>query len=243
MSNPEEIRRDIERTRAELSENVNALGDSTNPGNIARGQVDKVKEGAAGLKERVFGAPDDPYDDGMSGDARSAVEDARGAAAGAVSDARDAVSDAPQKLKSGTRGNPLAAGLIALGVGALIGGLIPSTRREHEVANQLKDAAQPLADEVKQMAMEAKDNLQPLAQDAAESVKDVAQDAGEQVKQDAVQAKDEVADKAQSSTDKVKSDAGQAADKTKQDAQKMSGKSDAPRPTPGAPRPGGQHNS
>ncbi len=220
MSNPEEIRRDIERTRAELSENVNALGDSTSPSNIARGQVDKVKESAAGLKERVFGAPEDPYNDGMTGDARSAVEDVRGSAAGAVSDARDAVADAPQKLKSGTRGNPLAAGLIALGVGALVGGLIPSTRREHELASQLKDAAQPLADEVKQMAMEAKDNLQPVAQEAVDSVKDVAQDAGDQVQQEAAHAKDKVTDQAQSSAENVSGDAQDAVDDSKQDAQK-----------------------
>lgn len=218
MSSPEEIRRDIERTRAELSDNVNALGDSTSPSNIARGQVDKVKDSAAGLRERVFGAPEDPYDDGMAGDARSAVEDARGTAAGAVSDARDAVADAPQKVKASAKGNPLAAGLIALGVGALIGGLIPSTQREREAAHQLKDAAAPLIEEAKQMAGEVRDNLQPLAQDAAASVKDAAQDAGDQVKQDALEAKDKVTDKAQTSVENVRGDAQDAVDETKQDA-------------------------
>ncbi len=220
MSNPEEIRRDIERTRAELSDNVNALGDSTSPSNIARGQVDKVKEGVSTLKERVFGAAEDPYDDGMTGEARAVVGDAREAAADAVSDARDAVSDAPQRLKASTRGNPLAAGLIALGIGALIGGLIPSTQREREAAHQLKDAAAPLIDEAKQMATEVKDNLQPLAQEAAESVRDVAQDAGDQVKQDALQAKDQVTDQAQASVGNVRGDAQDAVDETKQDAQR-----------------------
>ncbi len=220
MSNPEEIRRDIERTRAELSDNVNALGDSTSPSNIARGQVDKVRESAASLKERVFGAPEDPYDDGVVGNARSAVDDVAGNAAGVVAEARDAVSDAPRKVRSGTRGNPVAAGLIALGIGALVGGLIPTSRREHEAVQQLKDASEPLMDEVKQMAMEAKDKLQPLAQEAAESVKGIAQDAGEQVKQDATQAKDRVADQARSSAETVRGDAQDAVEETKQDAQK-----------------------
>lgn len=240
MSNPEEIRRDIERTRAELSDNVNALGDSASPSNIARGQVDKVKEGAASLKERVFGAPEDPYDDGMAGDARSAVDDARGAAAGVVSDARDAVADAPHKLKSTTRGNPLAAGLVALGVGALIGGLLPSTDREREAAQQLKEAAGPLIDEAKQMAGDVKDNLQPVAEDAAASVKDAAQQAGDQVKQDAVDAKDKVADKAQSSVENVKGDAQDAVDDTKQDAQQTAqsqGSGEGHRGTRGTPGP------
>ena len=219
MSTPEEIRQEIERTRAELSENVNALGDSASPSNIARGQVDKVKEGAAGLKERVFGSPDDRYDDGLMGDARSRLSDSGDNAAGMVSDARQAVSDAPQQLKSGTRGNPIAAGLIAMGIGALIGGLIPASQKETEAAAQLKEAAEPLVDQAKQMANEAKDNLQPVVQDAVGSMKSVAKDAGDNVKQDAVQAKDEVTDEAKTSADNVKGDAQHAADRTKQDAQ------------------------
>lgn len=219
MSNPEEIRRDIERTRADLSENVNALGDSTSPSNIARGQVDKVKESAASLKEKVFGSPEDPYDDGMVGDARSRLDESRDNASGMASDARDAVSDAPQQVKSRTRGNPIAAGLIAMGVGALIGGLIPASQKESEVAQQLKEASEPLVDQAKQVANEAKDNMQPVVQDAVGSVKDKAQDAGENVKQDAQQAKDHVTTEAKSSADTVKGDAQHAAEKSKQDAQ------------------------
>ena len=71
-NSPEEIRRDIERTRAELSDNVNALGDGANPANVARRQVDKVKDGAASLKHRVFGDPHDPWDDGAVRDAQHA---------------------------------------------------------------------------------------------------------------------------------------------------------------------------
>ena len=42
-SDPDEIRADIERTRAELSHNVDSLADTANPKNIADRQVDKVK--------------------------------------------------------------------------------------------------------------------------------------------------------------------------------------------------------
>ena len=234
MSSPEEIRRDIERTRAELSDNVSALGDSTSPSNIARGQVDKVKDSATSLKEKVFGSPEDPYDDGMVGDARSRLGDSTDNAAGLVSGARDAVSDAPQQVKSGTRGNPMAAGLIAMGIGALIGGLIPASRKESEAAHQLKEAAQPLVDQAKQVFNEAKDNLQPVVQEAVGAVQDVAQDAGEKVKRDASEAKDQVTDKAKASADNVKGDAQMAAEKSKQDAQhtangpKSGGSQDAP---------------
>lgn len=219
MSNPDEIRRDIERTRAELSDNVNALGDSAKPGNIVRSQVDEVKQSARSLKERVFGSPYDPYDHGTVGHAQDraagVLHDAQDRAAGLVHDAGEAVSEAPQRVESGTRGNPLAAGLIAAGVGALIGGLIPASRFEKEKAVELKDKAEPLVEEVKQLANEAKDNLQPLATDAVDSVKGTAQTAADAVKADANVAKDEVVDQAKSSAENVKSDAQGAVDDTK----------------------------
>ncbi len=199
-NNPEEIRRDIERTRAELSENVNALGDSTKPSNVVREQMDNVKESVHGLKERIFGSDTDPYDQG-------AVGAVGGRAGDALSDAKGAVAGAPHQVKSSTRGNPLAAGLIAAGVGALIGGLIPSSQMEKERATQLKEATEPALEQVKEMAMEAKDNLQPLAEEAAQSVKDAAQEAGENVKAEAQVAKDDVTEQAKSSASTVKDDA------------------------------------
>ncbi|HSO69636.1 MAG TPA: DUF3618 domain-containing protein [Arachnia sp.] len=184
-NNPEEIRRDIERTRAELSENVNALGDSAKPSNVVREQVDNVKDSVLGIKERIFGSDTNPYDDGAVG----AVADAAGEAVG---DARDAVVGAPRQVKTATRGNPIAAGLIAAGLGALIGGLIPASKMEKEGATQLKDAAEPALEQLEEMAIEAKDHLQPRAQEAVENVKGVAQEAGDNIMADAQVAKDEV---------------------------------------------------
>lgn len=232
MSNPEEIRRDIERTRAELSENVNALGDRSNPKNIARSQVDKVKDGAAGLKERVFGSPYDPQDGGAVGhvgdrvsgvahDARDAVTgaayDARDAVAGAAHDARDLVADAPDQIRTRTRGNPLAAGLVAAGIGALIGGLLPASRQERDAAHQLKEAAEPLTDGIKEMAGEVKEHLQPEVEQAVGGLKETAQEAVEHVQEDAVRAKDDVTAQAKDSADHVRGDAQSAADDTRSD--------------------------
>lgn len=210
--NPDEIRRDIERTRAELSDNVNALGNQSNPRNVARSQVDKVKDGARDLKERVFGSDDNPYDDGAAGRVGDRAHEY-------ADDARLAAQQAPYKLKQRTRGNPLAVGLIAAGVGALIGGLIPASRAEQQAAEKVKDAAQPAIDEAKKIANEAKDHLQPKAEQAADNVKAVAQDATDNVKQDAQQAKDEVTTDAQRAQANVKQDAQTAADQTKSDAQ------------------------
>ena len=74
-NDPDEIRADIERTRAELSDNVDALTETANPKNIARRQASRVKEAAVGVKEHIMGSPDDPYDSGRVGDAKYAVQD------------------------------------------------------------------------------------------------------------------------------------------------------------------------
>ena len=63
-NDPDEIRADIERTRAELSDNVDALADTANPKNIAKRQASRVKEAAVGVKEHIMGSSDDPYDSG-----------------------------------------------------------------------------------------------------------------------------------------------------------------------------------
>jgi len=60
-NDPDEIRADIERTRAALSDDVDDLAESVRPKNVAQRQVDKVKEAASNVKERVMGSDDDDY--------------------------------------------------------------------------------------------------------------------------------------------------------------------------------------
>lgn len=196
---PDEIRADIERTREDLSYNVNALAENANPATVARRQVDKVKDGARDLKTKVFGDPDDPWDDG-------AVDGVSTRASGVVDDAADAVRRAPSRVRRSAQGNPLAAGLVAFGVGALLGGLLPASAKEAELAASAKDKAQPVLDEAKALASEAAENLQPVAEQAVAGVEDAATSASETVKEKARFAKDSVADQARTSADDVRRD-------------------------------------
>jgi gas vesicle protein len=189
-NDPDEIRADIERTRAELSYNVDTLTDTANPKNIANRQVDKVKDAARSVKDRVMGSSDDPHDSGAVGDARTAVSD-RAAAVG------DAVSDAPRQLQRKTRGNPLAAGLIAFGAGLLISSLIPSSQKEQRAVSELQQNLEPLKQKAVETGREMAGNLQEPAQQAVESVKASATDAVQSVKDDASVAKDRVQDRAE----------------------------------------------
>ncbi|CAA9324880.1 MAG: hypothetical protein AVDCRST_MAG48-2855, partial [uncultured Friedmanniella sp.] len=169
---PEEIRAEIERTRANLSNDVDALAEEANPKNMARRQVDKVKDNVkdkgVGIKDRIMGTADDVRDSvsdtvhgvtgavsdkvhgatdaahGAGGSAAGSAQDAAASARGALSSAGDTVSDAPALARRKAQGNPLAAGLVAFGAGLLISSLIPASTKERELADTVKDKAQPL---------------------------------------------------------------------------------------------------
>jgi Protein of unknown function (DUF3618) len=203
-NDPDEIRADIERTRAALSDDVDDLAESVKPKNVAGRQVGKVKEAAGNLKERVMGSDDDDY----SGSAVGTVTDKAYAAKDTVgeraSEARDAVRDAPRRLKRTAQGNPLAAGVVAFGLGMLVSSLIPSTEKEREAVSQLQDNLEPVKAKAAEVAQDIGESLKPAAQEAAESVKMTAQEGVESVKQEGQSAAAEVKDQAQASKETVR---------------------------------------
>ena len=238
-SDPEQIRREIERTQASLSQDVDALTEKVTPGKIVERRVDRARDTATRLKDKVMGS--NPTNSGhhigggvsatasqaadrVSGTASSAASSVQGAAstaassvqgvastaAGAVQDAASsaagAVQDAPQAIRRQTRGNPLAAGLIAFGAGWLVSSLLPASRREQELADQTKQVAQEKVQPVlQQVAGEVKENLAGPAQDAVESVKSTAQDAKDTVAEEGRAAKDNVAGRTQDAAGNVRS--------------------------------------
>ena len=121
MSNPDEIRAQIEATRAGLSQDVNELGDKVSPAKIADRQKAKLRGSVTSVKEHIMGAADDAKSStsGAIGSVKDhimgAAGDAKSSTGSAVSSAGDAVSATPGKVVSQTKGNPMAAGLIAFG--------------------------------------------------------------------------------------------------------------------------------
>ena len=191
-NDPDEIRAEIERTRSDLSDNVNALADSVNPAHVAGRQVDKVKGAVFGVKDKVMGG-------GVMGGGDSGGADGSGAAA-KLSSAQSAVTGAPAQLGAQARGNPMAAGLIAFGVGLLAGSLLPSSSAEQHAATKVKDAATPvLSDAAKQVS----DNLKEPAQQAVEAVKGTATDAASTVKDEGTSAAADVKSQAQDAKETV----------------------------------------
>ena len=185
MSNdPEAIRREIERTRIDLSENVNALGEKVNPGSIAKRQVSRVRGAATSVKDSVMGSAAD------------------GAAAAA--DVRDTVTGAPGTVARKAQGSPIAAGLIAFGAGLLVASLLPASQVEQQAAEKVKDTAQPIVDDLADSAKEAAENLKEPAHQAVQEVKAAATDAAATVQDEATAAAADVKTQAQDAKDTVR---------------------------------------
>lgn len=183
-TDPDQIREDIERTRAELSSDVDALTDKVSPTQVAQRQADKVRDAVSDVKDRVMGGAD-----------------AAGAKAAGVS---DAASELPHAAKEKTRGNPLAAGLIAFGAGWLISSLLPSTRQEQQLAQSAKEQAAPLVQEAKDAAQGLADQLREPAQEAAAAVKDRATEAGSTLRDEGRSAAADLRSDATEATDNVR---------------------------------------
>ena len=223
-SDPEEIRREIERTQANLSQDVDALTEKVTPSKIVERRVDRARDTASRLKDKVMGS--NPTNSGhhLGGGGistrqrprvgtrrrRVSVQDAASSAAASVQDAASsaagAVQEAPQAIRRQTRGNPLAAGLIAFGAGWLVSSLLPASRREQELADQAKQVAQEKVQPVvQQVASEVGDNLREPAQQAVASVKSTAQDAKDTVAEEGRVATQDVSDRAQDAAGTVRS--------------------------------------
>jgi gas vesicle protein len=192
MSNdPDAIRAQIALTRADLSADVNELGDKVSPTQMAKRQGDRIKGAASSVKDRILGSADS---------ATSATGEAMSAMGGAV-------ADAPGKVARQTQGSPVAAGLIAFGAGMLLASLFPASPAEAQAAAVVKEQAQPLVDRAASAAKEVAGNLQEPAQHALESVKSTAADAVDTVKAEATASAEDVKNQAHDAKDTVQAHA------------------------------------
>ncbi|MCA0144236.1 DUF3618 domain-containing protein [Blastococcus sp. LR1] len=216
-SDPDVIRRQIEDTRRELSYDVDALNEKVNPSRVMDRRVTAAKGRMTGLKDKVMGSAQDTKSSvhGSASNAAGSVQDTASNAADSVQHAAQsamgAVQSAPETITRQAQGNPLAAGVIAFGVGWLVSSLLPASQKEQELAQQaesaLRENKDALLQPAKQAAQEIGDQLKPAAQQAVEEVKSTAQGAAETVKQEGQSAAQDVQGQAQQSKESVQSQA------------------------------------
>jgi len=188
-SDPQEIREEIERTRAELSQDVDTLGDKVSPSHVARRKVDQAKSGMTRVKDRVMGSAHDTVGSaqgsahGMADRGREAASSVADSARHTASSVAETAGSAPRMVREQTQGNPLAAGLVAFGLGLVVASLAPSSRAEQRAVKAVEEKAAPFVEDAKATASEMAHDLQEPAREGAEAVRDAAKDAARAVGQ------------------------------------------------------------
>ena len=182
---PDAIREDIEQTRAEMSETVEAIGYKADVPSRAKDAVsDKV--------------------DNMKSKVSDTATRAKEAVVGTASRAGDATPSGGQVKQQARRTaglakeNPLGLAIGAAALGFLAGLAVPSTQVEDE---KLGPMADQVKDKLKETGQEAMDRGKQVAQEVASSAADTAKQATQEHGQ-------ELADSAKQHTQDVKSEAG-----------------------------------
>jgi gas vesicle protein len=178
---PDAIREEIEQTRAEMGETVDAIGYKADVPSRAK---DKVNETVDSLKDKV-------------GDTATRAKEAVAGSASQVGNATPDGGEVKQQAKRVVglaQENPLGLAIGAAALGFLAGLAMPSTRVEDErlgpMADQVKDKVKETGQETlergKQVAQEATQSAVQTAkehgQDLAQSAKQNAQEAGSQAR-------------------------------------------------------------
>ena len=197
---PEAIRQDIERTRAEMTETVEAIGYKADVPARTKEAIDERVEGVKGtvtdkvdsVKEKI-GLAKDKATDTVSGvmpsgggSSEGSSVPSPGAAVGtAKAKGQQAVGTTKVKGRqaltttrvkgrqavTAAKGNPIPLALGAVAVGALAGLLIPETQKEHETLGELSDN---LKGAVATTAQEAVQHGKQVAQTVASEVQSTA---------------------------------------------------------------------
>ncbi|GAA4375480.1 DUF3618 domain-containing protein [Paeniglutamicibacter cryotolerans] len=182
---PDEIRSDIERTRGHLGADVDALADKVSPASIAHRQSTRVRQSLRGVKDAVMGS----------------AQDAGSTTRSAAHDLGSSVQEAPDRLTARTKGNPVAAGLIAFGVGLLVSSLIPPSEKEKDLASSLVERAEPLTSEISDAAREIVEQLKEPVEHAVQSVRETAVGSVETIKSETIDAATDIKKQGQTARD------------------------------------------
>lgn len=199
VNETDQLAQDIEQTRANISRDVDALTDKVSPSRIVERRVEatksKTRSGFNRLRESVMGSAQS-----ASSSVSSGASSVSSGVSSATSTVADTASSTAESAKRQAQGNPLAAGLLAFGVGWLVSSLIPASEKETQAAQKLEETA--------------KEHGQPVAQKAAEIGKDVGQtmkekatESVQQVKTSAQESAQTVAEEGRSSAESVKEQA------------------------------------
>jgi len=146
----------------------------------AMGTSEHIRSAAGGAASSAAGTVRD-----KAGTVRDRLSEVGSTAGEKVQDTAGMVRHAPRAVVTQARGNPLAAGIIAFGVGMLAATLLPVTDAERRAGQELRDRGEPLTDRVKDVANDLRTDQSSTVQEAVGEVTDTARDAARTTRQQA----------------------------------------------------------
>jgi hypothetical protein len=159
---PDDIREEIEQTRARMSDTVEAIGYKADV-------KSRVKESVADRKDALVGSL-------SSGkDAVVGRADALVSRVGGIVPAGEDVKDGATRVGVGKE-NPLGLAIAGAAVGFIVGTLLPKTTIEDEKLGQASDE---LTDKAKEAGQEALERGKSVAQDVVQAAANTAQQRGQ----------------------------------------------------------------
>ena len=161
-----ELKQEIAQTRQNLGETLDAIGDRVSPGRMVERRKNRMVRGFQNVRERVMGTASS-MTDSMSSSAHGAV---------------GSIEHSPEMVRERAAGNPMVAGAVAFGVGALVAAAIPPTRMERERASQIGEKLEPMKQEVMDTAKEVAQDLKEPAKEAVSEVRGAASEAAGEVR-------------------------------------------------------------
>ena len=166
---PDRIRAEIEQTRAEMTETVDALGYKADVKTRAKENLQEKKESAkesiVGVKDKIVGAGDS-----VTGTVSDRTPDSQ------------QVKHTAHRARSVAQENPIGLAIGSLAVGFVAGMLMPSTRVEDEKLGEMSDT---FVDKVKETGQEALEHGRQVAHDVAERAQESGMEHAQQVKESA----------------------------------------------------------
>lgn len=220
---PQQLRRDIERTRADLGVALDDIEERVSPARIVERRKQRVRDRWDSIRSSVMGEPDEgpAWTAGPQGKVegmQQRVGDGVHSVSEGMHSAVETVQSAPGQARRRTQGNPLVAGALAFGAGVLAASLLPPTRAEQEAAVALKERAEPLTEQLKEAGREVGQHLTEAAKEAGTEVAEHAKEAAAEVQDEARSTAQDLTEEGRSRAEDVAAHARDSAQDVTDDA-------------------------
>ena len=156
----DELEADIVHTREDMSSALDRVGDQLSPKQVVKGGTNRLRQWFESARDGIMGSASD-----LDGPAGESVQGQPGSGA----------------MAGQNQGNPLAAGIIAFGVGLLAGSVLRPTKVEQHGLSVIADKAEPALGVAMQAASELGQGVQKSTAQAASELGHVLQDAGQAI--------------------------------------------------------------